>query len=669
MRTKRFSLRLLVCLVPMLVSAPHAAPAQEQWTPERSLDVSRLSDLAYSPDGAQILYGINRTDVSNDAYLTEFVVSPKDGGAPRTILEASPHNSAAQWAPDGGSIAYISSQSGKSNLWLVNQDGSDKWQLTDVQGSIASFRWAPDGRSIAFTMQDGTEGDPVIDSDVFAHNRLWLLRLHDDDRGGTLVNLTDGQPFSVSAWSGAWAYDWAPDSKSIAFAHQERPGLDSWTQAQLATVDVESRQVTQLNVGNDNWKYFPKYSPDGKWLAFLNAPGEFKWSFLWDIVLWPVDGGATVTLPPTKNRLPLLWQWAPDSQSLYYIENDKITYTFNRMPIDGRTYSKVFGSNSDLSVPGLNTYLVSSFIHVSPDGTELAYIGQTYNTPPEIYTGAVEQFAPNKITAVNEAFLDIPIGQTELTQWTSLDGTSVEGVLTYPEGYQAGERYPLVVQIHGGPNGVDFNEYLPLMKFFATPSYAAKGYFVLRPNYRGSLGYGRKFREDLIGQFGVLDYQDIMSGVDHLIGEGLVDADQLFVIGQSNGGTMTSWIVTQTDRFQSACPIAGETDYISLEGTNEYFQTSWYLGGSFVDHLERFLERSPIFHVKNARTPTLIQGGLLDENVPHSQLQEFYRALKRVGVDVRLVGYPGADHDYYPPKLYLRLLKSCLDFTVEHTNR
>ena len=132
---------------------------------------------------------------------------------------------------------------------------------------------------------------------------------------------------------------------------------------------------------------------------------------------------------------------------------------------------------------------------------------------------------------------------------------------------------------------------------------------------------------------------------------------------------MTSWIITQTDIFKAACPIAGETDYISLEGTNGYFQTSWYLGGSFINHLQTFIERSPIFHVKNAKTPTLIQGGLLDDNVPHTQLQEFYRALKRVGVEAHLVGYPKSDHDYYPPKPYLKLMRSCLGWTEKFRNR
>jgi len=664
----RVSLRLFfVSLVLLAVAIPEFSRAQTQWTPELSIQVKRLSDLSFAPNNRQILYGINAIDLENDVHLTQFVVSDLEGSNVRTLVQPSPHISSAQWSPDGRTVAYLSSESGKNNIWIVASDGGAGVRVTDVKQDILSYRWAPNGKAIAFVMPDPDFKTPVVENpDVFNRNHLWLLNLDGSKQSGPIINLTVGQSFSVSDWAGNWAYNWSPDSTRIVFAHQDDLGLDSWTKAQLAVVDVQTRQVTKVATGNDHWTYFPKYSPDGKWLAFINAPGVFKWSFLWDIKVIPADGGAPIDIASSKNQLPFIWQWAPDSQSIFYIENDRVTYSFYRMPIDGRPYEKVFGSPKDLSQPGLNTYLVSSFIDVASDGGKLAFIGQTYDKPQEIYISDVGAFTPKKISNVNGQFASVPVSRTELVQWQSLDGTEVEGILTYPQTYSSGMKYPLVVQIHGGPNGVDFNEYLPLMKFFATAAYPEKGYFVLRVNYRGTLGYGKTFREDLIGQFGVLDYQDIMSGVDHVIDLGLADPDQLFVIGQSNGGTLTSWIVTQTDRFKAACAIAGETDYISLEGTNGYFQTSWYLGGSFIDHLQTFLDRSPIFHVENVRTPILIQGGLLDDNVPHGQLEEFYRALRRVGADAHLAGYPNADHDDYPPKLYLRLLTSCLDWVDEH---
>lgn len=641
--------------------------AQDAWTPETSLEVKRLSDLSISPDDSKLLYGVNSVDLDSDTYPVEYLVSDVDGTNVRTLLPKSAENAAPQWSPDGHFVAYLSSADGSNNIWLVEAAGGQGRQVTNVSRDISSFKWAPDGRSIAFVMEDPDFVPPdVRDSDVFVRNHLWLQKLKNNAPDGDVINLTRDGSFSVSEWGGNWSYDWAPDSRRIVFAHQERPGLDYWTRAQLSIVDVEDGDISVLDAGNGHWKYFPRYSPDGKWIAFINAPGAFKWSFLWDIRLFPTAGGEIVDLHATKNRLPFPWEWASDSRSLYYIENDRVTYSFYEMPIDGSSYSKVFGSPHDLSVPGLNTYLTSSYVDVGSDGKKLAFIGQTHERPPEIYVSDVDQFEPNKITQVNRDYEGTGGLRTELVEWRSLDNTPVEGLLSYPEDYKEGEAYPLVVQIHGGPNGVDFNEYLPLMKFFATAAYLEKGYFVLRINYRGTLGYGRSFREGLVGKFGGPDFQDVMSGVNHVIGKGLADPEQLFVIGQSNGGTLTSWIITQTDRFRSACPVAGETDYISLEGTNGYFQTSWYLGGSFIDNLQMFLDRSPIFHVKNVRTPALIQGGLLDDNVPHTQLEEFYRALKRAGADAHLVGYPKSTHDYYPPKLYLQLLHSCLDWTEKH---
>ncbi|MEM8572212.1 MAG: S9 family peptidase [Pseudomonadota bacterium] len=643
------------------------ALAQEGWTPERSLQVKHLSDVSFSPDSAELLYGIQSTDVDRDQYLTEYVISDLTGASVRTLLPASPDISGPQWSPDGSHVAYLSSASGVSNIWLVPTAGGEGQALTEQTTDIQSFKWAPEGNAIAFVMEDPDYvPPPVQNADDYAKNQLWMVRLANGTQDGAAVNLTPDADFSVSGWTGNWTYDWAPDSSAIVFAHQERPGLDDMTEARLAITEVATQTVTPMAPGNDHWQYFPRWSPDGKYIAIQNAPGAFMWSFLWDIKLWSVDGGDVVDLAQTKNRLPFVWQWAPDSQSIYYLENDRVSYSFYEMPIDGGDFTKIFGAPEDIDAPGLNTYLTSPYIHVSPDNTKLAYIGQTSSTPPAIYISDLDAFAPEKISTANDLYLEMPLGQSEFIRWTSLDGTEVEGILSYPTDYQQGQSYPMVVQIHGGPNAVDFNEYLPVIRYFATANYTAQGYVVLRVNYRGSFGYGRKFREDLIGNFGGPDYEDIMTGVDHVVGLGIADPDQLFVLGQSNGGTLTNWIVTQTDRFKSACSVAGETDYISLEGTNGYFQTSWYLGGSFIDNLQMFLDRSPIFHVKNVTTPILIQGGLLDDNVPYTQLEEFYRALKRAGAEAHLVGYPDATHESYSPKQYLQLLQSCLDWTNSH---
>ena len=340
---------LTLILAVLLGTMPNRAQEPAEWTPELGLAVKRLSDLSFSPDGGHLLYGINSVDLENDRYLTSFVISGADGSGRRVLLDPSPHISSAQWSPDGKSVAYLSTQSGHSSIWVIASGGGESRQVTDLKQDISSFRWAPDGRSIGFVMPDPAYVDPgVEDPALFNRNHLWLV----SPEGGDPTNLTAKQSFSVSAWSGNWAYDWSPDSRRIVFAHQEGPGLDFWTQAQLSIVDVETQQVKTVKTDNHFWKYFPKFSPDGKWLAFINAPGPFKWSFLWSIKLMPADGGETVTLN-SKNRLPFPWEAstsAPLASPLHHWNYRKSINDLSRCPlprdcVDTRSVSPIWPSS------------------------------------------------------------------------------------------------------------------------------------------------------------------------------------------------------------------------------------------------------------------------------------------------------------------------------------
>lgn len=252
-RTWKHAVTLLSLCLLALAALPGDSSADDAWTPETSLDVKRLSDLSFSPDGDALLYGVNTVDLENDSYLTEFVVSDLDGTNVRTLHEASPHISGAQWSPDGRTVAYLSAQSGTNNVWLINADGSDPTQLTDAKLDIASFRWAPNGTAIAFVMADPSYVDPPVNNpDVFNKNHLWLQKLDENGASGEIIDLTPDQDFTVSIWAGNWSYGWSPDSKNIVFVYQEAPGLDSWTHAQLAITDVANQQVTKVDIGNEN---------------------------------------------------------------------------------------------------------------------------------------------------------------------------------------------------------------------------------------------------------------------------------------------------------------------------------------------------------------------------------------------------------------------------------
>ena len=373
------------------------------------------------------------------------------------------------------------------------------------------------------------------------------------------------------------------------------------------------------------------------------------------ISIVPTNGGKSIKLAKTHNQIPYPLSWSKNSKSLFFYENNKTTYSLYSLPIDEKPPIRIFGDSQKLDTPGLNQ--LPPQVSISSDSSIFAFVGQTWNKPPEIYICGMKQSEPKQISNCNNNLQKFSLGNTKLIHWKSLDNITIEGLLTYPVNYEKDKKYPLLLLIHGGPNGADLNEFLPLVKFYPIPVFSDKGYFILRINYRGSTGYGVNFRKDLVTNVGNIDYQDIMSGVDYIINEGFVNPNEMGVAGYSNGGTLTAWIITQTKRFKVACIGAGETNFISLIGTNDNEQMVSYLDCDFISNLDLYIERSPFFHVKGATTPTLIQGGLLDHNVPHTQLMEFYRALKKQEIDVKMIGYPNCTHTDYSPKLYLHFMK------------
>jgi dipeptidyl aminopeptidase/acylaminoacyl peptidase len=261
----------------------------------------------------------------------------------------------------------------------------------------------------------------------------------------------------------------------------------------------------------------------------------------------------------------------------------------------------------------------------------------------------------------------LPIGRTEVVRWKGPDGFDIEGLLTYPAGYEQGKKYPLILNIHGGPTGVFSETFTGRGALYPIAVFAARGYAVLRPNPRGSSGYGRTFRFANYNDWGGKDYQDDQAGVDHAIAMGVADPDRLAVMGWSYGGFMTSWTITQTHRFKAAVVGAGVTDLWSFTGTSDIpgFLPD-YFGGEFWTRFETFQKHSPISFVKNVTTPTLVLHGEADVRVPTSQGYEFYHALKREGVTTRMVVYPRQQHGPTEPKFILDIMQRHLDWVDQY---
>jgi dipeptidyl aminopeptidase/acylaminoacyl peptidase len=306
---------------------------------------------------------------------------------------------------------------------------------------------------------------------------------------------------------------------------------------------------------------------------------------------------------------------------------------------------------------------VLELVQLSSGGKFLAFTWQGPHRPPEVFLSPVGRFTPKQVSRLHAKSPMLPLGKVEVIRWQSKDRLEIEGLLTYPVGYRPGRRVPLLVEIHGGPAGVFSRRYLAGPNLYPRAVMAARGYAILQPNPRGSIGYGLKFREANFKDWGGGDYHDVMAGVEHVIKLGVADPERLGVMGWSFGGYLTAWAITQTRRFKAASVGAGVTDLISQAGTTDMpTQRLVYFGAYPWDDPQFYQARSPVLHAKGVTTPTLIQHGELDRRVPIGQGHELYHALRQQGVPVRMLVLPRQGHGPGEPRMLLKVMRTNLEW-------
>jgi dipeptidyl aminopeptidase/acylaminoacyl peptidase len=300
----------------------------------------------------------------------------------------------------------------------------------------------------------------------------------------------------------------------------------------------------------------------------------------------------------------------------------------------------------------------------------MAFVYETPEKAPDVHVSKISDFKPARLTDVNASFPKLPLGKTVVVSWTSGDGRQIEGLLTYPVGWETGRRYPLILLIHGGPASVFTQGFTAGGSTYPLQAFAQRGYAVLRPNPRGSSGYGREFRFANVNDWGFGDFDDDIAGVEKVIEMGVAHPESLAVCGWSYGGFMTSFIITRTNRFKAASVGAGVTNLMSFVGTSDIpsFVPDYFLG-DYWDRMETYMRHSAMFQVKNVRTPTLILHGEKDERVPLSQGQELYVALRRLGVPVEMVVYPRMPHGLQEPKFIVDAGERMLAWFDRHLGR
>jgi dipeptidyl aminopeptidase/acylaminoacyl peptidase len=652
-------------LVTLLLTGPVAAQ-QKEWTPLQMMQVKRISGVQVSPDGKRVVYAVRQALLDNGKsdYLTHIHLANADGSGAVQLTQGDKSCDDPHWSPDGQWIAFGSTRAGKRNVWLIPPAGGEPTQLTHMKSAVTSFKWSPDSKSIAFTATDGPTPDEekakkekndarVVDANI-KMSRLYVVAAATKEKQTPRL-LTKGD-YNVPP-TGRGGYDWSPDGKTIIFTRTSTPHADDWPSAFLQRVDVESGDVTMAD-RKGAAEFAPHYSPDEQWIAHVQTDSPPTWAGTARIRVIPANGTKTGTLADTFDgfgRYSEIVGWSADSKHVYLTEAHGTVTHLGKLPFDGPP--EILGKIDGFASGG---------IHLNAARTHFGFSWETLGNGPEAHLSAVERFEPKAVSAVNAKLPKLPLGPTEVIRWKSKDGLDIEGLLTYPANYEKGKRYPLLLNVHGGPAGVFTQTYVGNPGSYPIAAFSSRGYAVLRPNPRGSSGYGKKFRYANYNDWGGGDFLDLMTGVDHVIKLGVADENRLGVMGWSYGGFMTSWTITQTKRFKAASVGAGVTNLMSFTGTADIpsFLPD-YFGGEFWDNPETYRKHSAMFNIKGVTTPTLIQHGERDERVPLSQGLELYNALKRQGCPTKMVIYPRTPHGIEEP----RLLVDCMERNLEWFDR
>ena len=642
----------------VVVLLASAVVAQTTWDPELQIKVKGVGSPRVSPDAKRIVYTVSEavTTADKSEFVTQIWMANLDTKQNFQLTFGDKSSTNPKWSPDGNWIAFTSNRKdNKNNLYLLSINGGEAEPLTDVKTGVGNFEWAPNGRSIAFTMTDAKTEDEEkndrakndfrwVDENI-KMSRLYVIGVQKDSNGKREPKKLTTANYHVGD------FDWSSDSSRIAFSHAKTPIANDWTTADVSIVELANGKVTVL-ANTPAAESSPVYSHDGKSIAILVSDNPPRWAQSGFVQIFSTTGGQPKTLTASFDGGPGIAGWSADSKRIYFTEAKGTGTQLYVIDVAANRIDEIKHTTAVLGGTNLNR-----------TGTTFGLVRQTADSPGEVFVSSVTNFEPVQISSANRDLKLPPVGRTEVISWKSKDGKQIEGLLTYPVGYQTGQRVPLILNIHGGPAGVFQQAFIGGRGVYPLATMASRGYAILRPNPRGSSGYGVEFRRANLKDWGFGDFQDLMSGVDRVIEMGVADPERLGVMGWSYGGFMTSWIVTQTNRFKAASAGAPVTNLMSFNGTADIpgFIPD-YFGGQFYEIMDLYQKHSPIFNVKGVTTPTMIQHGDADVRVPISQGFEFYNALKVKGVATRMLVLPRQPHGPTEPKMQLAAMKANLDW-------
>jgi len=618
----------------------------KELTPEQTLKIRHIGDLQLSPDEFHIAMVVTEpvkgtmrnSDIwiydTENRYMMRFTTYEKRDSHPR-------------WSPDSETLAFLSSREEKTQIYLISLKGGEAEALTESKTSIQSFEWSPEGKRIVYMAsepkteeeekkQKDKDDARIVDLDN-RPSRLWIFDLTTKD----VTQLTKGE-WRISS------YCWTPDGKRLIITATDKNSPELLTERlyalQLADGKLEEIARPMQPFGGI------EISPDGKNIVYAGT--RFNGPTAHDLYVMSTRGGKATNLTKTSLDRSI--------RSFSWLDNDNIILQAPK-GFSNALYTIHINGHAEMLKP-FPVPVSGSFAKAKDF---LAFVGQTATQAPELWISKKPGEA-EKVSRFNTDWDAIPTIALEIFTYPSFDGKMIEAGLLKPKGSKESEQYPLIVLVHGGPAGRwsdSFHSWGQLL--------IQHGFAVLYPNIRGSVGYGHDFVTANRSDWGGGDYKDVMAGVDYLIEEGIADPDRLGIGGWSYGGYMAAWAVTQTDRFKAAVSGAPMTDLASEYGTemasiNAY--DTWYLGNPY-DNLELFQERSPVTFVKNVKTPTLLLTGENDMTDPIGQCKQFYRGLRRYGVETEFVVYPREGHGIREEKHQIDLLNRVIAWFEKYVKR
>ncbi|MFL5542193.1 MAG: S9 family peptidase [Longimicrobiaceae bacterium] len=653
-RTLTAAAVMLVTLPPLAAPArAQQAPVDDLFTVEKYLDLEQVSGPQVSPDGRTVVYTrrwVNRVEDRWDASLW---IMDADGSHNRFLARGS----SPVWSPDGTRIAYLAEGEPRgTQVWVRWMDAEGAaTQVTRVDRTPGNVDWSPDGKSLAFTMFVPKSTSWSIPMPTAPEGARWTAaprvveRLHyRQDRqgftepgfvhlfvvpaeGGTPRQLTRGDwnvGYRFDMLSGGVGWSFTPDSRTIVVEGLNAPDADlRYRDSELYAVDVATGAIRTLTTSRGSW-HQPVVSPDGRWIAFTGYPATPHTYQAEDLYLMAADGSGVRRISAALDRDPEDLAWAPDGSGVYFAVDDRGGRNVFFAPLSGGVRPVTTGAH----------YLTLG--SVARNGTAFGVRAAPHDagdvTRIDLRSGGLTQ-----LTRVNDDVLGrLRLGEVEEVWYPSSGGARIQGWIVKPPGFDPGRKYPLIMEIHGGPHAmynVAFNSMFQ--------NFAASGYVVLYVNPRGSTGYGSAFGNAIDRAYPSVDYDDLMAGVDLVVGRGYVDPARMYVGGCSGGGVLTSWVIGHTDRFAAAavrCPVInwmsfmGQTD-IPLFAGNFFEKPFW-------EDPEPWLRQSPLMYVGHVKTPTLLMTGDLDLRTPMPQSEEYFAALKSRGVPTTLLRFAGEYH-------------------------